>query len=77
MSSKLGDGAALLASIILERSKDLAVIVAGDFNLHEDDPVDVAVLDKLLVDAGLADACRTLACTRPKIDRVLFAAALG
>jgi hypothetical protein len=65
-------GAALLARTILERSPDRAVIVAGDFNLHEEDPVDVAVLDQLLANATLADACRVLACTRPKIDRVLY-----
>jgi endonuclease/exonuclease/phosphatase family metal-dependent hydrolase len=48
------------------------VIVAGDFNLHEDDASEYAILTGLLERTGLADACRTLACTRPMIDRVLF-----
>ena len=64
--------AKLLGDTVLSRSMGRAVIVAGDFNLHEDDPSEYAVLTGLLERTGLADACRTLACTRPQIDRVLF-----
>jgi endonuclease/exonuclease/phosphatase family metal-dependent hydrolase len=65
-------GMKLLGDTIGERSKGKAVIVGGDFNLHEDDATDYGVLTDLLEQAGLTDACRALACTRPKIDRVLF-----
>ena len=64
--------AKLLGDTILMRSRDRPVIVGGDFNLHEEDPIDYAVLTGLLEQTGLSDACRALACTRPQIDRVLF-----
>jgi hypothetical protein len=64
--------AKLLSDTILMRSKDRAVIVGGDFNLHEENPTDYAVLTGLLERTGLSDTCRTLQCTRPQIDRVLF-----
>jgi hypothetical protein len=64
--------AMLLSDTILMRSKDRALIVGGDFNLHEEDPTDYAVLTGLLDRTGLSDTCRTLECTRPQIDRVLF-----
>ncbi len=57
---------------IAVRSQGMAVIVAGDTNLHRDDPQDVPPLDGLLAGADLADACDTLACGDDRIDRVLY-----
>jgi len=57
---------------IAVRSVGMAVIVAGDTNLHRDDAEDVPTLDALLTGAGLADACDTLACGDDRIDRVMY-----
>jgi hypothetical protein len=61
-----------LVSVIAAQSKGHAVIVAGDTNMKVgDEPVFL----KLLKDAGLEDACRTLKCAEPeRIDRVMFRA---
>ncbi len=58
---------------IRTRSTSKAVIVAGDTNLHtESRPEDVALLQKLLDEVELADACRTRDCGSEQVDRVLF-----
>lgn len=61
-----------LLNEIAIRSAGRAVIVAGDTNLHRDDPEDVPPLDALLDGAGLSDACDTLQCGDDRIDRVMY-----
>ena len=60
-----------LIAAITERSEGRAVIVAGDFNLHEEDPMDLAVYQKLVDGLGLSDACWSVSCNNGSIDRVL------
>lgn len=59
-----------LVAALAAQSSGHAVIVAGDTNMKAgDEPVFL----KLLKDAGLSCACRTLNCAEPeRIDRVLF-----
>jgi endonuclease/exonuclease/phosphatase family metal-dependent hydrolase len=59
-----------IVTAIATQSKGRAVIVAGDTNMKaSDEPVFL----KLLKDAGLSCACRTLSCSDTAlIDRVLF-----
>jgi endonuclease/exonuclease/phosphatase family metal-dependent hydrolase len=59
-----------LVAVMTAQSKGRAVIVAGDTNMKaSDEPVFL----KLLKDAGLSCACRTLSCAEPeRIDRVLY-----
>ncbi len=62
-----------LAASINGLPSDTPFIVAGDFNLHGDDPVDAAVLTTFLNATNLTDACAALACTdTDRIDRVLY-----
>jgi hypothetical protein len=63
-----------LAAEIMARSvsEGYPVIVAGDFNLRENDPEDVAPLDALMGGAGLTDACQHLDCGDIRIDKVLY-----
>jgi len=63
------EGLALLLDTIAEQSQDVAVIVAGDFNLHDKDSIDVELLD-LIVDAGFIAACWYLECGESHIDRI-------
>jgi hypothetical protein len=62
-----------LAAEILARSvaHGYPVIVAGDFNLRENDPEDVAPLGAIMQGAGLTDACQRLNCGTILIDKVL------
>ena len=55
-----------------ERSAGRAVIIAGDYNLHGDDPVDLAVLEHMAEELGLEDACWALDCGSNSIDRVFY-----
>jgi Endonuclease/Exonuclease/phosphatase family len=59
----------LLATLAVE-SKDQPLIVLGDTNMKEGDE---AQLQKLLMGAGLSDACRVTNCPEPaRIDRIMF-----
>ena len=62
----------LLIQTVKDRSGDVAVIMAGDFNLHEADPVELAQLTELLEETGLKDACWETGCTDARIDRILL-----
>ena len=62
-------GVSLLLETIAARSVGLPLVVAGDFNLHEEDALDRDQLQRL-TDAGLIDACWTLDCGETNIDRV-------
>ena len=46
--------------------------VAGDTNLKHTRSKDMKTFDALLADTGLVDACRSLACGKETVDRVLF-----
>jgi endonuclease/exonuclease/phosphatase family metal-dependent hydrolase len=60
-----------LLETLAERSKDVPVIMAGDFNLHEEDPVELALVNKLLDEGGLTMACWATECGASRIDRIL------
>jgi hypothetical protein len=61
-----------LIEFIRERSEGAAVLIAGDTNLHRDDPEDLAILDKLTQEADVQDVCEYLDCGIDKIDRFFF-----
>ena len=54
------------------RSAGVAVLMGGDFNLHEEDAPEVALLRKLEAEGGLRDACWALDCGETNIDRVFL-----
>lgn len=54
------------------RSAGKPVIIAGDTNLHTSRREDDLMLETLLTELDLSDACRTLGCNSEQIDRVLF-----
>lgn len=68
-----------LARYIVEHSDGGAVIVGGDFNLHRFDPVDGAILDRFLAEAGLTDVCEVADCSADPatIDRIAFRSGEG
>ncbi len=61
-----------LVAEITSRSPGRAVIVAGDFNLRENDPEDVEPLMVLLSGAELFDSCTELECGDIRIDKVMY-----
>ncbi len=61
-----------LLADIAARTEGRALLIAGDTNLRMERPEDQASLDKLLQEASLDDACRSLECGDERIDRVLF-----
>jgi endonuclease/exonuclease/phosphatase family metal-dependent hydrolase len=61
-----------LIEYMAEHSAGHAMIVAGDFNISPKRPDDMATLQALLDDQGLADARVVLNGGRDRIDRVLF-----
>jgi hypothetical protein len=66
------DGFTQLADHILEHSEGMAVIVAGDFNLHESDPVDLDLLEQFYSSTELTDVCGFLDCGFQQIDKIAF-----
>jgi len=55
------------------RSAKAAVIVGGDTNLKLSASVNnQALLDKLLTQGGLTDACQAVSCGDPRIDRIFY-----
>ena len=46
-------------------------MIAGDFNLHADETIDLEQLLRLL-NAGFVDACWSLDCQEEHIDRIFF-----
>ena len=62
-------GVTLLLETIAARSAGLPVLIAGDFNLHEDDAPDLDQLQRLTA-AGLVDVCWSLECGETNIDRI-------
>lgn len=60
----------LLIETIEAQSAGRAVIVGGDFNLHERDAEDLALLTRLW-DFGLRESCHEVECGRDQIDRIM------
>ena len=61
-----------LADYLRARSRDHAVIVAGDTNLRTSLPGDAETLERFLAQTGLTDSCRRFGCGEERIDRVFF-----
>jgi hypothetical protein len=61
-----------LADYLRARSRDHAVIVAGDTNLRMSVPADAETLERFLAMTGLNDACHRFGCGEERIDRVFF-----
>ncbi len=62
-----------LISDIKNRSDSKAVILAGDLNLEINNrPADLILLNKLLNECGLMDACSVQNCSTELVDRILF-----
>lgn len=61
----------LLLKTLSERSAAMAVIMAGDFNLHEEDDEDRALIQRLVDAGGLSDSCWSNTCGKTLIDRIL------
>jgi len=50
-----------------------AVVFTGDFNLHASDSADAPLLEQLLVEGGLRDACNEIECIENEhIDRIFI-----
>jgi hypothetical protein len=64
----------VLADYINANSAGRAVLVGGDYNLHSGEPVDGAVFDEFLADAGLTDVCEVVDCGADdeRIDKFTF-----
>jgi len=60
-----------LLAFIDERFPTGPLVVAGDTNLHGNDPADEPLLQRLLDEADLTDACRSLDCGDDHIDRIM------
>lgn len=60
----------LLIATIEGQSAGRAVIVGGDFNLHERDEEDLALLRRLW-DFGLRESCHEVDCGEDQIDRIM------
>jgi len=61
-----------LADYLRTRSRDHAVLVAGDTNLRTGVSADGETLDRFMAATGLRDACRRFGCGEERLDRVLF-----
>ncbi len=54
-------------------SQGAAILFLGDTNCHGDDPEDAALIERLVAEIGLTDACDALGCPEPgRIDRLMF-----
>jgi len=61
-----------------QHSDGRAVILAGDFNLHEKNTIDKKHLTRILYRLGLKDACKELECGNYQhIDRILYRSGHG
>ena len=58
-------------------SEGVAVVMAGDWNLHPDDPQELPQLNRLIEEGGLTDACWFLDCGDERIDRVFYRSGPG
>jgi endonuclease/exonuclease/phosphatase family metal-dependent hydrolase len=62
-----------LLAFLEMNSRGEAVIVAGDFNMVSDTEPAKSQLARLLMAAGLTDACAQFACSRPgNLDKILY-----
>lgn len=58
-----------LIADVLARSEGRAVIIGGDTNLHRDDPEDLVLIDRIIDELDVIDACLALDCGEDHIDR--------
>ena len=69
VEARTSDVAQLLENIAT-RSEGRAVVVLGDFNLHESDEEDVPLLEQLVEEGGLTELCAAVDCPeKDHIDR--------
>lgn len=61
-----------LAAYIERHSESGPIIVAGDTNLETRVEYDRATFHRFMDATNLSDACDTLGCARPSVDRVMF-----
>ncbi len=61
-----------LIAYIMQHSAQRPIILGGDTNLHADDPEDLPLLELLIEETGLTDACEQLNCGADHIDRFFF-----
>lgn len=61
-----------LADYVRARSRDHAIIIAGDTNLRMSVPGDAETLERFLAVTSLSDACHRFGCGEERIDRVFF-----
>jgi hypothetical protein len=67
-----------LINFIEEQSFGRAVILAGDFNLHQENPKDAQKLDKILSTLKFKDTCKEVDCSEPThIDRIFYRSGLN
>jgi endonuclease/exonuclease/phosphatase family metal-dependent hydrolase len=64
-----------LAQYMRTRSRNRAVIVAGDTNLKLSLPRDGETLERFLATTGLSDSCRVFGCAEERLDRVFVRSA--
>jgi len=64
-----------LAQYMHTRSRNRAVIVAGDTNLKMSLPRDGETLEHFLAATGLSDSCRVFGCAEERLDRVFLRSA--
>jgi len=63
---------------VKNHSEGRAVILAGDFNLHEKKPIDKRHLDNILTSLNLIDTCMELECVGPdNIDKIFYRSGHG
>jgi len=79
-----GDGSAQKKNLekfieyVKDHSGGRAVILVGDFNLHEKNPIHKKHLTKILYSLGLKDACQELECGNYNhIDRIFYRSGHG
>ncbi|MBW2457161.1 MAG: hypothetical protein JRI68_21785, partial [Deltaproteobacteria bacterium] len=66
------EGIDQLTAYIQQHSSGNVVIVAGDTNLHGDDPEDLPLLEGFQDATGVRDVCEVVSCTTDRIDRFFF-----
>ncbi len=66
-----------LAAVLDEISRGKPVIVAGDWNLREDRPDDLSLLEGFKEQFSLQDAREVLSVGRDRIDRILYRSGEG
>ncbi len=66
------EGIMVLKDHILEHSDGEAIVVAGDYNLSESDPLDKELLEEFRTLTGLEETCSKLSCGVDSIDKIMI-----